>query len=418
MTAKVRFGRRSLLKLVAAGALVGGVRWGHRRVARSAPPDAPLSDAAQALVKQAWEGLDPGSVLDCHVHVVGLGKGGTGCEVNPKLQSWGSPAEALKFSVYLGAAGITEPDRADAQYMELLQRYADTAPHGRLLLFPFDKAHDEQGAPLDADSEFFTPNAYVAALAKAAPALFVPAASVHPYRADAVDALERAAADGAVAVKWLPNAMNIDPSSPKCDRFYAALARLGLPLITHAGEEKAVQAEDRQRLGNPLLLRRPLEQGVRVVVAHCASLGQNPDLDKGEGAAWVDNFDLFLRLMDEPQWRGRLFGEVSAVTLWNRLGKPLEVLLGSPELQARCVNGSDYPLPAVNVLMQTRPLVTAGYLTADERALLNELDRHNPLLYDFVLKRTLKRQVDGVEHRFHPDVFTARPEVFPRLVAG
>ncbi len=418
MTAKVRFGRRALVKLVAAGALFGGAQWGHRRAARSAPPDAPLSDEAKALAARAWEGLTPQQVLDCHVHVVGLGTGGTGCEVNPKLQSWASPAEALKFSVYLGAAGITEPERADAQYMELLQRYADTAPHGRFLLFPFDKAHDEQGAPLDAESEFFTPNDYVARLAKAAPSLFVAAASVHPYRKDAVDALERAAADGAVAVKWLPNAMNIDPGSPKCDAFYAALERLGLPLITHAGEEKAVHAEERQRLGNPLLLRRPLEKGVRVVVAHCASLGQNPDLDKGEGAAWLDNFDLFVRLMEEKQWEGRLFGEVSAVTLWNRLGKPLEVLLGSPQLQARCVNGSDYPLPAVNVLMQTRPLVSAGYLSAVERELLNEIDRHNPLLYDFVMKRTLKREVGGVVQRFAADVFSARPEVFPRLAGG
>lgn len=418
MTVRARFSRRALVKLVGAAALVGGVRWGYRRAARAPAHDGPLSEAARSLIDQAWRGLEPARVLDCHVHVVGLGAGGTGCSVNPRLRSWAAPAEHLKFGVYLGAAGVTDEARADQQYVELLQGFAGSAPHGRLLLFPFDKAHDERGLPLDADSEFFTPNAYVAALAKAAPDRFVAAASVHPYRPDAVDALERAVADGAVAVKWLPNAMNIDPGSPRCDAFYAAMARLEVPLITHAGEEKAVQAEERQRLGNPLLLRRPLERGVRVVVAHCASLGQNPDLDAGPGAAWVDNFDLFLRLMGERQWQGRLFGEVSAVTLWNRLGRPLEVLLGSPDLQARCVNGSDYPLPAVNVLMQTRPLVSGGYLTEEQRALLNEVDRHNPLLYDFVMKRTLRREVGGVVHRFADDVFTARPEVFPRLAAA
>jgi hypothetical protein len=51
-----------------------------------------------------------------------------------------------------------------------------------------------------------------------------------------------------------------------------------------------------------------------------------------------------------------------------------------------------------------------------ERAALDELDRHNPLLFDFVLKRTLAVRDAKGEHRFSPEVFTARG-VFPRLRA-
>ena len=47
-------------------------------------------------------------------------------------------------------------------------------------------------------------------------------ASIHPYRTDALEALEQAKRDGARAVKWLPSAMGIDPASPRCDRFYRA----------------------------------------------------------------------------------------------------------------------------------------------------------------------------------------------------
>ena len=36
-----------------------------------------------------------------------------------------------------------------------------------------------------------------------------------------------------------------------------------------------------RRIGNPLRLRRALDAGVRVVVAHCASMGQDRDLDAG-----------------------------------------------------------------------------------------------------------------------------------------
>jgi mannonate dehydratase len=317
----------------------------------------------------------------------------------------------MKFSIYLEASGVKDLDHADQQYAERLGSLLKAqSPHGRALLFAFDHAHDEAGKPLLEASEFYTPNEYVLSLAQAAPDVFVPCASVHPYRADAVDALEKAVAGGAVAVKWLPNAMNIDPSNAKCDAFYDAMVRLQVPLITHAGEEKAVHAEEAQRLGNPLHVRRPLGRGVTVVMAHCASLGTNPDLDASGGSGpWVDNFDLFMRLMAEPQWNGKLFGELSAMTQVNRVGRPLRALFEHPELHSRLLNGSDYPLPAINALLQTGAIVQAGFLTEAERTVLNEIDQHDPLLFDFVTKRTLHL---GEVH-FPDSVFM--PTVFSRL---
>ncbi|MCA3013053.1 MAG: amidohydrolase family protein [Myxococcaceae bacterium] len=413
-----RVTRRSVIALASGAALFSGFRYGHARIARPAPPDGPLSDDALALIARAWEGLDPAKVLDAHVHVVGLGADGTGCTVGERMQSLSNPGEYFKFSVYLDASGVSDLARADQQYVDRLTSLVSTQrPHGRLLLFAFDRAHDEQGRVLPDDTEFYTPVEYVASLARARPDLFLPCASVHPYRADAVEALERAAALGCIAVKWLPNAMNIDPSSPRCDAFYAAMQRLGLTLISHAGEEKAVHSEERQRLGNPLLLRRALEHGVTTVVAHCASLGQNPDIDAPEPRPLVDNFDLFVRLMREERWRGRVFGETSALTLVNRAGRPLETVLADADLQGRCLNGSDYPLPAINALMQTRAIENLGLLTSAERAWLNEIDRHDPLLFDFVMKRTLRLRRDGREHRLADAVFMPGRAVFPRLPA-
>lgn len=408
--------RRNLVVLASGAALFSGFRFGHSRLARPAAPSGPLSKEAQALVAKAWEGLDPARVLDGHVHVVGLGAGGTGCTVGERMQTMANPAEYFKFSIYLNASGVTDLARADQQYVEhLAELVRSQQPHGKLLLLAFDRAYGDDGQPLPADTEFFTPVEYVASLAKAQPDLFLAAASVHPYRADAVDALEKAAALGCIGVKWLPNAMNIDPSSPKCDPFYEAMARLGLTLITHAGEEKAVHSEERQRLGNPLLLRRALEHGVRVVVAHCASLGKNPDLDAKDATEWVDNFDLFVRLMREPKWKGLLFGEASALTLVNRVGRPLETVLRDDSLQGRMINGSDYPLPAINALMQTGAIVKAGFLTEPERELLNEIDRHDPLLFDFVMKRTLRLRTAEREFKLADALFMPGAEVFPKL---
>lgn len=407
-----RVTRRQLIALAAFGALYGGFRFGHTRAARPPAPTGPLSKEALELIARAWKGLEPARVLDTHVHVVGLGCGNTGCEVGDRLTSSLNPLEAMKFSIYLQASGVDDLTRADQQYIERLSGLLRSqTPHGRLLLFAFDHVYDEQGKLQVPASEFFTPNEYVVSLAKAAPDLFVPCASVHPYRPDALEVLEKAVDGGAVAVKWLPNAMSIDPSSPKCDAFYDAMVRLQVPLITHAGEEKAVHAEDAQRLGNPLHLRRPLERGLKVIVAHCASLGTNPDLDAAAGAPWVDNFELFLRLLNEPRWDGLLYGELSAITQVNRVGKPLRHVLEHPELHRRMINGSDYPLPAINALMQTSAIAREGFLTEDERRVLNEIDQHNPLLFDFVTKRT----VHVGEQRLSDDVFMLRPELFPRL---
>ena len=65
--------------------------------------------------------------------------------------------------------------------------------------------------------------------------------SVHPYREDALEALRSAASQGARAVKWLPPAMGMDPSSPRCDPFYQEMQRLDLPLLTHGGDELAAR---------------------------------------------------------------------------------------------------------------------------------------------------------------------------------
>jgi len=203
-------------------------------------------------------------------------------------------------------------------------------------------------------------------------------------------------------VKWLPNAMGIDPSDARCDPFYEKLKELDLILLSHGGEEKAVEAEEDQKLGNPLLLLRALDHGVKVIVAHCAGLGTNEDLDD-PSRRHVANFELFLRLMDEKRYEGLVFGEISAMTQFNRLGKPLTTILEREDLHDRLVNGSDYPLPAVNALIRIRPLVKYGYLTESDGRSLSEIYDYNPLLFDFVLKRALT--LPGTQRRLPAAVF-------------
>jgi len=362
-----------------------------------------ISPEARALINKAYADIDDGQTMDYHVHIVGLGKGGTGAYVNPSMQSLLYPVKYLQFSVYKSSSGITDIDNADAQYVERLVRLIKAIPNrGKFRILAFDKSYSETGAPIEDKTEFYTPNRYVMELAARYPDLFVPAISIHPYRKDAVERLDYWAKRGAKLIKWLPNSMAIDASSPILDSYYDAVKRNNMVILTHVGEEKAVEAEADQIYGNPLRFRRALDHGVKVIMAHVASLGTNIDLDDPERRE-VSNFDLFLRLMDEKKYEGLLFGEISAITQANRLPVPLATMIERRDLHSRLVNGSDYPLPAVNVVIRTGDLVSAGFITVEERLLLNEIYDINPLLFDFVLKRTVRHPESG--EQFPPGIF-------------
>lgn len=370
--------------------------------------DQKLSVNASDLVKRAFDDIDSDKLIDHHVHVAGLGVGGTNNFVNRKMRTWAHPFHRIKFKVYMSSAGVADEDKADAQVVERLASLVSSIRgHGKHRLLAFDKHYRRDGTVDLEKTEFYVPNEYVFELAERFPELFVPNISVNPYRPDALAELEKWARRGARIVKWLPNAMGIDPCDPKCDPFYVKMKELDLILLSHGGEEKAVEAEEDQKLGNPLLLRRALDHGVKVIVAHCAGLGTNEDLDSKDRKQ-VDNFDLFLRLMDDKRYEGLLFGEISAMTQFNRLGK-LRTILAREDLHERIVNGSDYPLPAVNILIRTRPLVKEGYITTDEADSLKQIYDFNPLLFDFVLKRTLK--LPGSHKRLPASVFTLNAEL-------
>jgi mannonate dehydratase len=162
---------------------------------------------------------------------------------------------------------------------------------------------------------------------------------------------------------------------------------LDLPLIAHAGLERAVLGREAHDFGNPLRLRRALDAGVRVVVAHCASMGEDRDLDKGPNGPYVESFALFARVFEKYR---NAYGDISAMTQVNRAGPALVRTIESSEWHARLLNGSDYPLPGVMPVFSVDYLVSLKLLPESAAQVLREIRAHNPLLFDFVLKRTLR----------------------------
>lgn len=401
--------RRLLLGGLAAVAGAAGVAawrfWPEQGLWNPCLGALPRALAEHELVRSAWAGIDAAKVWDSHVHLVGMGDAGSGIRIHPGMDSVLDPGQYARRVFFMNAgcaSGVSGGvDRAYVARMRSL--VAGLRPGVRLLLYAFDRTHDARGAVLWDKTGFYVPNAYARDVARAHPE-FEWVASIHPYRADALEALTRAARDGARAVKWLPAAMGIDPAAPQCIPFYRALARLELPLISHAGEERAVLGAEAHALSNPLRLRPALDEGARVVVAHCSSLGDDRDLDRGPNGPAVPSFSLFARMMDTPRYVGRLFGDVSAVTQSNRAAPVLAALLERRDWHPRLLNGSDYPLPGVMPIVSNRALVARGFLDPEAAEVLKAIRSHNPLLFDFVLKRTLRSNGKG----FAESVFETR----------
>ena len=344
------------------------------------------------LVAAAWQGLEPGNVWDSHAHLIGTGDSGSGIFVNPDTDSLLNPGQYARRLFFLNAGCAHDaPGSVDRAYVERLHNLVDgLRPGVKILLFAFERAHDERGEPDMRHTLFHIPDAYARDTAKAHPRYFEWVASIHPYAKDAPERVERAKREGARGVKWLPSAMGIDPASPRCDRFYDSLSKNDLPLVSHAGLERAVLGRELHDYGNPLRLRRALDAGVRVVVAHCASIGQDRDLDRGENGPYVDSFVLFERLMGMPKYEKLLFGDISAMTQLNRAGPVLARVIENQAWHVRLLNGSDYPLPGVMPIFSVDYLVALGLLQESFADVLREIRTHNPLLFDFVLKRALR----------------------------
>lgn len=375
--------------------------WPHDGIANPCLGPLPPDLANHPLVKQAWTGLDPQRMWDAHVHFFTSADAG-----HVDGAHWPHWASGLQVRAIANAACV-DPDAqyfVDPYLNRLLALLDDMPPGYKLLLLALDVHRDDRGEPVPALTHFSITNDACAAAAQGAPDRFEWIASIHPYRPDALDELARVKALGARAIKWIPSAQGIDPASPRCDAFYAALADARLPLLTHTGQERATPGAD--ELGNPLHLRRALDRGVRVIAAHCATMGQDRDLDVGPDGPHVGSFVLFERLMDEPRYEKLLVGDLAAIPQFGRTGAPLKriIELGAPDgvWRHRLLHGSDYPLPGLLPLYSPADLVDQGLLDPAAVEPLIAIRRHNPLLFDFVFKRSLrlkdKRLADEVFH--------------------
>ena len=312
-------------------------------------------------------------VVDIHMHLIGESQS-NGCYLGPRARKSLSYKMLVPFLDINRNAGSDEIDR---QYVKMLRQKVESTSIPYIgILIAMDGVYNKKGE-LDFDrTPYYVPNEYLFKVCAESTSFF-PGASVNPNRKDALDELEKVIENGAVLIKWLPNSQNINPTDSRHIDFYRILAEKDIPLLVHGGKEHTVPVED-QSLGNPEHLMLPLEEGVTVIVAHCADTG---------GDKHGKYFDRFLNMLKTSP---NLYGDISSLTFLHKTLK-LRYFLNHPELFDRLFYGSDFPLIST-------PLVSSFYFLG--KLSLRDMFQIEGIDNDLERNLTLNRKLGVPEHCF------------------
>lgn len=299
-----------------------------------------VSIASQSFAQKNIDRLLPfekKSIVDFHAHIAGLGFGNSGCFIGDELRN------NFRFKFYLMAMGVSLKELEAEGDQILVKKVSDAVTQStvvdKAIILAMDSVVDDKGELDRARTQIYVPNEYVYEQTQRYPNLLY-AASINPYRKDAIARLEQASAQGAVLVKWIPSIMFIDPADPAIIPFYKKMAELNMPLLTHTGMERSF-AHAKDDLSDPQRLELPLSLNVTVIAAHIATTGES----HGE-----ENFERILPMFKKYS---NLYGDISSLTQVNKLGY-VDKVLAHPELQDRLIYGTDWPL-------QFFPLVSPWY---------------------------------------------------------
>ncbi len=299
--------------------------------------------------------------IDCHVHIVGNGKSGSGCWLRLGATWWQKPlANHMLRHIGLGASSL-HADDFDERYVAHLLRLVRESSLGAIVILAQDEVFHPDGSKMEATGSFHVPNEYVLRLAREHRE-FLPAVSIHPARPDALEELDRCIAAGAAVLKLLPNCHNVDCNDTRYRKFWERMAEARLPLLAHTGGEHTVQVIN-AAYSDPRVLTLPLECGVNVIAAHAATKS---------GLGDPCYFSVFAGMLEK--WPN-LHGDTSA---WNvpLRGRHTRRCIGKSAglLGERLLHGSDFPVPCSGLwAMLHRFISISDYLRC--RKITNVLER-------------------------------------------
>jgi predicted TIM-barrel fold metal-dependent hydrolase len=337
-------------------------------------------------------------IIDMHVHFGAPGDPDLG---NPSY--WSKEfTQSIAYKAFRLVTGTwltkLDYDKAKEHVIRLVEKSDEV---DQCVLLALDMVYDESdGSPhLKDRTHLFASNEGVWNIVQERPDLFLLGASVHPYRQDWRDELNRCRNEwGAVLCKWIPSAQQINLRDSSFDEFYTYLADYKLPLLCHAGPEYSIPTSDHyfDEFNNPKYLEKALEMGVTVIIPHCTLPFPPQDL------ATFDPYQSLLALIEKADTKGwALYVDLSALLLFRDRYIP-NVLQDIPA--QRMLFGSDYPIP-MSDLAYKKELHFWHWIQKFFRSLFerNLLDKNYYLLQDM---------------GFDASVFTKANDVFSNIIRG
>lgn len=269
-------------------------------------------------------------IYDIHAHIVGLKSGEGGNYLCPPERM--NLIVRIMLNRMLGRIHAGPGESPSDGLEEMLKRWVAESRVDRVVLLALDGVYEKNGAQDLEHTQVIVGNDYVADFVAGNPKLLL-GGSVHPYRKDALEELDRVVRRGACLIKWLPSAQNIAPDDPRCIPFYERLAYHKIPLLTHTGVEHTL-AKFSDALNDPQRLVPALRCGVTVIAAHCGTRMYLYERSRfGEWARLA---------LEYPN----LYGDISAFGLPLH-GHALRRILNEPDLVAKVLYGSDFPISAM-----------------------------------------------------------------------
>lgn len=295
-------------------------------------------------------------IFDIHVHIAGTSRAHAGNYLCARPPLPFLIRRQLRQSLRLARTAM-RAENLDAAIERGLLPWVSESRVDRFVLLALDGAYQNDGTPDWPRTRIIVSNDYVADFAARHTKLLF-GASIHPYRRDALEELERAVARGACLVKWIPSAQNIAPDDPRCHAFYEQLAARRMPLLVHTGIEHTLPTFP-QRLNDPCRLKPALERGVTVIGAHCGT------------RVFLHERTYFARWKTMAMAYPSFYGDLSAFGSPLHLG-PLREIIRQPLLASKVIYGSDFPVPVMPLWLAAQ----LGVVTALKlRRVSNPLDR-------------------------------------------
>lgn len=182
-------------------------------------------------------------IVDMHCHVGLLG------DEHPH---WGRMSEwyrrQVTYRVFLLYGGLEPEEVSDRTLREATEKAIGESQVDQVVCLALDPVYDQQGNRHEDQSHVWVDNDYVLDLQHSLGDKVLLGASVHPYDPDFQARVAKYVGKGAVLLKWLPSAQQIDLADARVrDALsFLATARDGapLPLLLHVGPEYAIPSTD------------------------------------------------------------------------------------------------------------------------------------------------------------------------------